>query len=97
MPFNPTSVRSHFQHVFIIVKANNPCTDHVSYTFVLHFYTITDSLITFRMSVCRARDVPAFGPPLPPGGTCAKSQALRDFLLAKIINAGERVSVKAMS
>jgi hypothetical protein len=31
LPFNPMTVRSHFQHVFIIVRANNPCSDSVSY------------------------------------------------------------------
>ena len=30
-PFTPKTVRSHFQHVFIIVRAHNPNTDHVKY------------------------------------------------------------------
>lgn len=31
LPFDITSVRSHFQHVFIIVKVHDPNTDHTSY------------------------------------------------------------------
>ena len=31
LPFTPQGVRSHFQHVFIIVRAHNPCTDAVCY------------------------------------------------------------------
>nr|XP_026655079.1 signal-induced proliferation-associated protein 1-like [Zonotrichia albicollis] len=31
LPFTPQSVRSHFQHVFIIVRAHQPCSDSVSY------------------------------------------------------------------
>lgn len=31
LPFTPQNVRSHFQHVFIIVRAHQPCTDRVSY------------------------------------------------------------------
>uniref|UniRef100_A0A0M3KCI8 Rap-GAP domain-containing protein n=1 Tax=Anisakis simplex TaxID=6269 RepID=A0A0M3KCI8_ANISI len=34
LPFSPITVRSHFQHVFIIVRANHPCTDDVTYTYV---------------------------------------------------------------
>ncbi|KAL0610151.1 Signal-induced proliferation-associated 1-like protein 3 [Plecturocebus cupreus] len=31
LPFTPKNIRSHFQHVFIIVRAHNPCTDNVCY------------------------------------------------------------------
>ncbi|XP_031467697.1 signal-induced proliferation-associated protein 1-like [Phasianus colchicus] len=31
LPFTPRGVRSHFQHVFIVVRAHEPCTDGVSY------------------------------------------------------------------
>ncbi|XP_027563173.1 signal-induced proliferation-associated 1-like protein 3, partial [Neopelma chrysocephalum] len=31
LPFTPQNIRSHFQHVFIIVRAHHPCTDNVSY------------------------------------------------------------------
>lgn len=31
LPFTPKNIRSHFQHVFVIVKVHNPCTDGVCY------------------------------------------------------------------
>ncbi|CAJ0959944.1 unnamed protein product [Ranitomeya imitator] len=30
-PFSPKNIRSHFQHVFVVVRAHNPCTDSVCY------------------------------------------------------------------
>ncbi|XP_068106926.1 signal-induced proliferation-associated 1-like protein 3 isoform X2 [Hyperolius riggenbachi] len=71
LPFTPQNVRSHFQHVFIIIRALEPCTDNVSY----------------RVAVTRSKDVPPFGPPIPNGVTFRKSDVFRDFLLAKVINA----------
>ncbi|XP_018417138.1 PREDICTED: signal-induced proliferation-associated 1-like protein 1 isoform X2 [Nanorana parkeri] len=70
-PFSPKNIRSHFQHVFVVVRAYNPCTDSVCYS----------------VAVTRSRDVPAFGPPIPKSFTFPKSSVFRDFLLAKIINA----------
>ncbi|KAL4667302.1 hypothetical protein H8959_005991 [Pygathrix nigripes] len=32
LPFTPKNIRSHFQHVFIIVRVHNPCTDNVCYS-----------------------------------------------------------------
>ncbi|XP_073082218.1 signal-induced proliferation-associated 1-like protein 3 isoform X2 [Manis javanica] len=71
LPFTPRNIRSHFQHVFIIVRAHNPCTDSVCYS----------------MAVTRSKDAPSFGPPIPSGTTFRKSDVFRDFLLAKVINA----------
>ncbi|XP_066840793.1 signal-induced proliferation-associated 1-like protein 3 isoform X2 [Anser cygnoides] len=71
LPFTPQNVRSHFQHVFIIVRAHSPCTDNVCYS----------------VAVTRSKDVPPFGPPIPTGVTFRKSDVFRDFLLAKVINA----------
>ncbi|KAM9591525.1 signal-induced proliferation-associated 1-like protein 3 isoform 3-T5 [Morphnus guianensis] len=71
LPFTPQNIRSHFQHVFIIVRAHNPCTDNVCYS----------------VAVTRSKDVPPFGPPIPNGITFRKSDVFRDFLLAKVINA----------
>lgn len=31
LAFTPKHIRSHFQHVFVIVKVHNPCTDTVCY------------------------------------------------------------------
>uniref|UniRef100_UPI00398E61E1 signal-induced proliferation-associated 1-like protein 1 isoform X3 n=1 Tax=Pristiophorus japonicus TaxID=55135 RepID=UPI00398E61E1 len=71
MPFTPKNIRSHFQHVFVIVRVHNPCTESVCYS----------------VAVARSKDVPAFGPPIPKGVTFPKSTVFRDFLLAKVINA----------
>uniref|UniRef100_A0A250Y816 Signal-induced proliferation-associated 1-like protein 2 n=1 Tax=Castor canadensis TaxID=51338 RepID=A0A250Y816_CASCN len=71
LPFTPKSIRSHFQHVFIIVKVHNPCAENVCYS----------------VGVSRSKDVPPFGPPIPKGVTFPKSAVFRDFLLAKVINA----------
>ncbi|XP_041910165.1 signal-induced proliferation-associated 1-like protein 2 isoform X2 [Arvicola amphibius] len=71
LPFTPRNIRSHFQHVFVIVKVHNPCTENVCYS----------------VGVSRSKDVPSFGPPIPKGVTFPKSAVFRDFLLAKVINA----------
>lgn len=70
-PFSPKNIRSHFQHVFVVVRVHNPCTDSVCYS----------------VAVTRSRDVPGFGPPIPKSFTFPKSTVFRDFLLAKVINA----------
>ncbi|XP_030634515.1 signal-induced proliferation-associated 1-like protein 1 isoform X2 [Chanos chanos] len=70
-PFTPKTIRSHFQHVFIIVRVHNPCSDNTCYS----------------VAVSRSSDVPSFGPPIPKGVTFPKSTVFRDFLLAKVINA----------
>ncbi|XP_041420468.1 signal-induced proliferation-associated 1-like protein 2 isoform X2 [Xenopus laevis] len=71
LPFTPKTIRSHFQHVFVIVRVHNPCTESVCYSVV----------------VSRSKEVPPFGPPIPKGVTFPKSAVFRDFLLAKVINA----------
>uniref|UniRef100_A0AAQ4NQY2 Signal-induced proliferation-associated 1 like 1 n=1 Tax=Gasterosteus aculeatus aculeatus TaxID=481459 RepID=A0AAQ4NQY2_GASAC len=71
LPFTPKNIRSHFQHVFVVVRAHNPCSDNSSYS----------------VAVTRSKDVPSFGPPIPEGVTFPKSSVFRDFLLAKVINA----------
>nr|XP_015799429.2 signal-induced proliferation-associated 1-like protein 2 isoform X3 [Nothobranchius furzeri] len=70
LPFTPKNIRSHFQHVFVVVKVHNPCTDNVCYS----------------VAVSRSKDVPPFGPPIPKSVTFPKSAVFRDFLLAKVIN-----------
>ncbi|KAJ8361426.1 hypothetical protein SKAU_G00179510 [Synaphobranchus kaupii] len=32
LPFTPKNIRSHFQHVFVIVRVHNPCTENVCYS-----------------------------------------------------------------
>ncbi|KAL4613221.1 signal-induced proliferation-associated 1-like protein 1 [Arapaima gigas] len=70
-PFSPKNIRSHFQHVFVIVHVHNPCSDSTSYS----------------VAVARSKDVPAFGPMIPKDTTFPKSAIFRDFLLTKVINA----------
>ncbi|XP_065207737.1 signal-induced proliferation-associated 1-like protein 2 [Planococcus citri] len=69
-PFTPKNIRSQFQHVFIVVRAINPCTDCTQY----------------RIAVTRSKDVALFGPPIPKGAIFNKSKNFADFLLAKVIN-----------
>ncbi|XP_074087159.1 signal-induced proliferation-associated protein 1 isoform X1 [Macrotis lagotis] len=71
-PFCPGTIRSHFQHVFLVVRAHAPCTPRTCYS----------------VAVSRTRDTPAFGPALPPGGgPFPASAAFRAWLLAKALNA----------
>ncbi|PSN31880.1 hypothetical protein C0J52_19690 [Blattella germanica] len=70
-PFTPKNIRSQFQHVFIVVRAINPCSDNTQY----------------RVAVSRSKEVPVFGPPIHDGAIFPKSKAFSDFLLAKVINA----------
>ncbi|XP_034256071.1 signal-induced proliferation-associated 1-like protein 2 isoform X2 [Thrips palmi] len=70
-PFTPKNIRSQFQHVFIVVRAINPCSDNTQYS----------------VAVSRSKEVPIFGPPIKEGATYRKGKAFSDFLLAKVINA----------
>ncbi|CAJ0944167.1 unnamed protein product [Ranitomeya imitator] len=49
LPFTPQTIRSHFQHVFIVVRVHNPCANHTNYS----------------VAVTRTADTPPFGPTLP--------------------------------
>ncbi|XP_064484680.1 signal-induced proliferation-associated 1-like protein 2 [Ornithodoros turicata] len=70
-PFTPKNIRSHFQHVFIVVRAIDPCTENTRYS----------------VAVSRSKEVPAFGPPIPDGPPFPKSKKFTEFILAKVINA----------
>ncbi|KOC68991.1 Signal-induced proliferation-associated 1-like protein 2 [Habropoda laboriosa] len=71
LPFSPRRIRSQFQHVFIVVRTIDPCSDNTQYS----------------VAVSRSKEVPIFGPPVPPGATFARGKAFADFILAKVINA----------
>jgi hypothetical protein len=71
LPFSPKSVRSQYQHIFIVVRVINPNTCHTQYS----------------VAVSYSNDVPSFGPPLPKNPLFVKSKEFREFLLAKLINA----------
>uniref|UniRef100_A0A8D0GSQ6 Signal-induced proliferation-associated 1 n=1 Tax=Sphenodon punctatus TaxID=8508 RepID=A0A8D0GSQ6_SPHPU len=71
LPFTPRTIRSHFQHVFIVVRVREPCTERAAYSVALS---------------C-TKDIPLFGPFLPAQHSFAPGPPFRDFLLAKAINA----------
>ncbi|XP_028982373.1 signal-induced proliferation-associated 1-like protein 2 [Diachasma alloeum] len=71
LPFSPKRIRSQFQHVFIIVRAINPCSENTQYS----------------VAVSRSKEVPIFGPPVPKGAIFNKGKSFADFILAKVINA----------
>uniref|UniRef100_A0A3P9A9F3 Rap-GAP domain-containing protein n=1 Tax=Esox lucius TaxID=8010 RepID=A0A3P9A9F3_ESOLU len=71
LPFTPKAIRSHFQHVFIIVQVDKSCSGQTYY----------------RVAVTRSKDIPLFGPLFPKGARFPSSPAFRDFLLAKAVNA----------
>ncbi|KAI1295391.1 Signal-induced proliferation-associated 1-like protein 2 [Halotydeus destructor] len=70
-PFTPKTIRSHFQHVFIVVR----------------LLPNTGGPTRYAVSVTRSKEVPVFGPPIIEKGIYTKSRAFTDFLLSKIINA----------
>ncbi|XP_072776316.1 signal-induced proliferation-associated protein 1 [Taeniopygia guttata] len=69
-PFSPRALRSHFQHVFIVVRAHQPCTPRTKYS----------------VAVVRPEDTPRFGPAVPGGPRFLGGSGLRPFLLAAAIN-----------
>lgn len=71
LPFSPRRIRSQFQHVFIVVRAVDPCSDNTQY----------------RVAVSRSKEVPIFGPPVPQAAAFSKGKTFADFILAKVINA----------
>lgn len=74
-PFDPQILRSHFHHVFIVIRVHRPCSQHTCYS----------------VAVSRSRELSYFGPFFPPGWMFPASPAFRDFLLTKIINAEHAV------
>lgn len=70
LPFSAKTFRSHFQHVFIVVRVANPCTE----------------LTTYSLSVSRSSSVPPFGPPLRADTRFKADQQFVDLLLTKAIN-----------
>ncbi|XP_067362525.1 rap1 GTPase-activating protein 2a isoform X6 [Channa argus] len=70
-PFVPDMIASNFLHAYVLVQAENPCTEHT----------------TYKVSVAAREDVPPFGPPLPNPAVFKKGPEFRDFLLTKLINA----------
>ncbi|VVC96818.1 unnamed protein product [Leptidea sinapis] len=50
-PFTPRNIRSQFQHVFVVVRVIDPCSENTHYS----------------IAVSRAKEVPLFGPPIKDG------------------------------
>ncbi|CAG4986744.1 unnamed protein product [Parnassius apollo] len=69
-PFTPRNIRSQFQHVFVVVRVIDPCTENTHYS----------------IAVSRAKEVPLFGPPIKDGAVYPKGDAFTDLLLSKVIN-----------
>ncbi|XP_065061295.1 rap1 GTPase-activating protein 1-like isoform X3 [Rhopilema esculentum] len=70
-PFSPTSVRSHFLHVFIIVQVIDANTPNCRY----------------KVTVTARDGVPRFSPALPNPAVFRKGREFREFLMTKILNA----------
>ncbi|XP_053136830.1 rap1 GTPase-activating protein 1 isoform X4 [Hemicordylus capensis] len=70
-PFVPDMIASNFLHAYVVVQAENPCSDHTLY----------------KVSVTARDDVPFFGPPLPNPAVFRKGPDFQEFLLTKLINA----------
>lgn len=79
LPFTPKTIRSQFQHVFIVVKVTNMPMLPASYD--------PRASRQYSVAVSRSKEMPPFGPPINESGTFIRSQEFRNFLLAKIINA----------
>ncbi|KAJ3330987.1 hypothetical protein HDU76_004341 [Blyttiomyces sp. JEL0837] len=77
LTFDPTSIRSQFLHVFIVVREEK-----------------LSATPGYKVQIAYSKDVPAFGPPLPSPPVFANKLDLRNFLLAKVINA-ENAALKA--
>ncbi|CAH2991250.1 unnamed protein product [Chilo suppressalis] len=69
-PFTPRNIRSQFQHVFVVVRVIDPCTENTHYS----------------IAVSRAKEVPLFGPPIKDGAVYPKGEGFTDLLLSKVIN-----------
>ncbi|XP_055520752.1 signal-induced proliferation-associated 1-like protein 2 [Leucoraja erinacea] len=69
-PFTPKTIRSHFQHVFLVVQVHNPCTEQVSYS----------------VAITCSKDIPEFGPFFPKEAAFSGTPTFREFLLAKVVN-----------
>ena len=72
-PFTPATIRSHFQHVFVIVQCIDPCPN--------------TGQARYQVATSQAQDIPIFGPAIPDGGIFVQGEEFREFLLAKLINA----------
>lgn len=71
MQFDPTSIRTQFTHVFILIKSEMVQNEN------------DISVPGYRVTVTSSVDVPKFGPPLPNPPVFTDFSTLQKFLLAK--------------
>ena len=71
MQFDPTSIKTQFTHVFVIIKQENVIKPDGS------------SISGYRVAITSSVDVPKFGPPLPNPPLFTDTVKLQHFLLAK--------------
>ncbi|KAJ1332817.1 hypothetical protein BSLG_008446 [Batrachochytrium salamandrivorans] len=86
--FDPSTIRSQFTHIFIVVKEEkleNAAVDGVS---------PPESRVGYRVSVGSNVDVMRFGPQLPEPSIFVNTDEFREFLFCKLIN-GENSAYKA--
>eukprot|EP01137_Pigoraptor_chileana_P025263 Opistho-2@94476 len=81
-PFIPTCIKSHFLHVYVVVQPD-----------VLSGGSSTQPA-RYRVSVVHRDGVPSFGPAASAPTIVERGPALREYLLAKMMN-GENASYKA--
>jgi hypothetical protein len=70
MQFDPTTIKTQFTHIYIIVKAEKVIQDG-------------REVEGYRIAVSHSADVPRFGPPLPNPPVFTDIVRLHDFLMAK--------------
>ena len=68
-PFNPKWIRSHFNHIFVIVQVHEKTPEKTMY----------------KMSVATKGGVESYSPYLPKNPIFEKNQQFRNFLLTKCI------------
>ena len=69
-PFDPKCIRSHFNHIFVVVQVHSKTPEKTFY----------------RVGVATKGGVEPFGPNLPLDGVFEKNDLFRDFLLTKSKN-----------
>ncbi|KJE97824.1 hypothetical protein CAOG_007918 [Capsaspora owczarzaki ATCC 30864] len=80
-PFSPKAISSHFLHVFAVVQPEVVVAD------VEDLLDAEGGMTTqYRVHVVSSDKVPKFGPPVPNPPVFRSGPAMREFLLAKLIN-----------
>jgi len=78
--FDPSNIKSQFNHVFIVVQVDHSQPQ--------------SEVVNFKLSISSKEGVPPFGPDYPQSYSFQKGDRFRQFLLTKLINA-ERAALHA--